>query len=257
MTNSLVLTSVDGNVATVTINRPDKRNAVNQAMWQAIGDAVTALAIRADVSVLVVRGVGDHFCAGADISELSNGPGGEYGRVNWRAEEALVSFPGPTIAVVRGNCVGGGVSIATSCDIRVAASDATFGVTPAKLGIVYPANSLQRLVALVGPSTAKHMVYSGDLFDAEFALRVGLVNEVVSTDALNERVSALVAAVSARSSLTQHATKEEIAEIVFHGTVAHSTHDKWQEVSVAVGEVTEGVAAFTERRAPSFPWRRH
>ncbi|MFN5600568.1 MAG: enoyl-CoA hydratase/isomerase family protein, partial [Acidimicrobiaceae bacterium] len=138
LANMNVLVSVNGPVATLTLNRPDKRNAVRMSMWAAINAHVTALTEDPEVRILVVKGAGDHFCAGADISELTNGPGGEYARVNWNAEEALANFPGPTIAMIRGNCVGGGVSIATACDIRIASTDSIFGITPAKLGIVYP-----------------------------------------------------------------------------------------------------------------------
>ena len=251
-----VLVSIDGPVATLTLNRPTKRNAVRQSMWAAIDVHVTALAANPEVRVLVVRGEGDHFCAGADISELTNGPGGEYARVNWAAEEALANFPGPTIAVIRGNCVGGGVSIATACDLRLSSDDATFGITPAKLGIVYPTNALERAVRLVGGSAAKHLVYTGELIGAERALRIGLVDEVHSAQQLDARVSELVSMLVDRSSLTQVATKAMVDEIVRDGKVKPATTRYWENEMDKSGEVREGVAAFLGKRAVRWPWKR-
>lgn len=251
-----VLTEIDGPVATVTLNRPGKRNAVRMSMWAAIDSEVSALAVNPDVRVLVVRGAGEHFCAGADISELTNGPGGEYARINWAAEEALANFPGPTIAVIRGNCVGGGVSIATACDIRISADDAVFGITPAKLGIVYPTNATERAVRLIGGSATKHLMFSGELIDAERALRIGLVDEVHPVAALEARVTQFVATLIERSSLTQVATKAMVDEIVREGRVRPATTLHWETEMDRSGEVREGVAAFLAKRAARWPFRR-
>ena len=223
-------------------------------MWSALAEHVTTLAADPQVRVLVVRGEGAHFCAGADISELTNGPGGEYARVNWAAEEALANFPGPTIAQISGNCIGGGVSIATACDIRFASRDASFGITPAKLGIVYPTNALERGVRLVGPSATKHLMFSGDLIDADRALRIGLVDEVVDDPAA--RVADFVAVLLERSHLTQVATKAMVHEVVTDGKVKPATTLKWESAMDQSGEVREGVAAFLGKRAVRWPWKR-
>lgn len=256
LANLNVLVSVDGPVATLTLNRPDKRNAVRMSMWAAINAHITALVDDPDVRILVVKGAGDHFCAGADISELTNGPGGEYARVNWNAEEALANFPGPTIAMIRGNCVGGGVSIATACDIRLASTDSIFGITPSKLGIVYPTNALERAVRLLGESATKHLMYSGELIDADRALRIGLVDELLSSDALDVRVSELVATLVERSALTQVASKAMIDEVVRDGRVKPATTLHWETEMDKSGEVREGVAAFLAKRPVRWPWKR-
>lgn len=248
--------TIDGEVAHLVLNRPEKRNAVTFAMWAAIDAEMTALAATADIRLVVVRGAGDHFCAGADISELTNGPGGEYARVNWAAEEALAAFPAPTVAVIRGNCVGGGVSIATACDLRIASSDAVFGITPAKLGIVYPTNALERAVRLIGGSATKHLMYTGDLIDAERALRIGLVDEVHDPSALDARVEELTATLLQRSALTQAATKAMVYEVMRDGRVKPATTRRWEDDMDRSGEVREGVAAFLTKRAPRWPWRR-
>lgn len=242
--------------ATVVIRRPVKRNAMTRAMWQGLGDAVTALSGDPTVRVLVVRGDGDHFCAGADISEFVGGRSRDYDEVNRGAEAALASFPAPTIAAIRGHCMGGGVSIAAACDLRVASDEATFGVTPARLGIVYPADSLTRLVSLVGVGAAKRLLFTGDLMDAAWAERHGLVDEVVPPGEIEGRVADLAALLATRSLLTQRASKEMIAEVVASGVVSPATSGRWHELSSDSGESSEGVSAFLERRRPDFRWSR-
>lgn len=254
--NIRVLVTIDGPVATLTLNRPEKRNAIQMAMWASIDAHVSALAANPDVHILIVRGSGDHFCAGADITELTNGPGGEYARINWAAEEALANFPGPTIAVIRGNCVGGGVSIATACDLRISADDAVFGITPAKLGIVYPTNALERAVRVMGESATKHLMFTGDLIDADRALRIGLIDELHGVSALEARVDQLVATLLERSSLTQVASKAMIDEVIREGKVKPKTTLYWETEMDKSGEVREGVAAFLAKRPVRWPWRR-
>lgn len=248
--------AVSGDVATLTLNRPEKRNSVTHDMWRAIGDSVEALAKNSNVRVLIVRGEGHHFCAGADIGGLSDGVEGDYAKDNWRAEEQLANFPAPTIAVVRGNCIGGGVSIALTCDIRIADTTATFGITPAKLGIVYPSNSLERAVRELGASNAKRLLFTGDIVDAEAACNFGLLHGVHAPDALNKAVDTVVATLLSRSSLTQTATKAMISEITASGSVSEAMRSKWASVPKSSGELDEGIAAFKEKRSPKFPWRR-
>lgn len=251
-----LLVEVDGPVATVTLNRPEKRNAVRLSMWAALEREVNQLSANPDVRVLIVRGAGGHFCAGADISELTNGPSAEYARINWAAEEALANFPGPTLAVIRGNCVGGGVSIATACDMRIAADDSTFGITPAKLGIVYPTNATERTVRLIGGSATKYLMYTGDIIDSDRALRMGLVDEVHATHTLDVRVDEVVATLINRSSLTQVATKAMVDEVDRDGRVRPATTLHFESEVDRSGEAREGVAAFLAKRAPRWPFRR-
>ncbi|MGA0862630.1 MAG: enoyl-CoA hydratase/isomerase family protein [Ilumatobacteraceae bacterium] len=251
-----VSVAIENGVAHLVLSRPEKRNAVTFAMWAAIENEVSALSRNPEVRVLVVRGAGDHFCAGADISELTNGPGGEYARVNWAAEEALAAFPGPTIAVIRGNCVGGGVSIAPACALRIAASASLVGITPAKLGIVYPTNALERAVRLVGASATKHLMFTGDLIDSSRALRIGLIDEVHDGSALDARTGELISVLLERSSLTQVATKSMVDEVVRDGRVKPATTRHYEDEMDRSGEVREGVAAFLAKRPPRWPWRR-
>ena len=149
--------------------------------------------------------------------------------------------------MVRGFCVGGGCQLAAACDLRFAADGARFGVTPAKLGIVYPASSTRRLASLVGPATAKYLLFSGELIGTERALRTGLVDEVLPAAELDGRVAEFTRTLAARSQLTQAAAKEFVT-----GCTDRDAH--WAEQARAGGETAEGVAAFLERRAPRFAW---
>ncbi|MFJ9175027.1 enoyl-CoA hydratase/isomerase family protein [Streptomyces sp. NPDC102360] len=231
-------------VATVVIDHPAKRNAMTDAMWASLPPLLDRLAADPEVRVLVLTGAGDTFCAGADISTL--GEGAAQG-LAVAAEDALAAFPKPTLAVVRGFCVGGGSQLAAACDLRFAADDARFGVTPAKLGIVYPASSTRRLAALVGPASAKYLLFSGELIGAERALRTGFVDEVLPPAELGGRVAEFTGTLAARSQLTQAAAKEFVT-----GRTDRDAH--WAEQARAGGETAEGVAAFLERRAPRFGW---
>jgi enoyl-CoA hydratase/carnithine racemase len=203
--------------------------------------------------VLVLTGAGEHFCAGADISELhSDGRGGDdYSSVG--AERALAEFPKPTLAAVRGFCVGGGCQLAAACDLRFAADDARFGITPAKLGIVYPVSAVTRLVRLVGPSAAKYLLYSAELVDAPHALRVGLLDEIVPPGDLDARVAAFAATLTTRSQLTQQATKDVVDSIVA-GTLDEARLKAWSRESLHGADSAEGIAAFLARRPPNFTW---
>ncbi|MFJ8647702.1 enoyl-CoA hydratase/isomerase family protein [Streptomyces sp. NPDC093546] len=238
--------SVSDGVATVVISNPAKRNAMTSAMWRALPGLLSGLATDRDVRALVLTGAGATFCAGADISSLG-APGDEQQMLAVRAEEALAAFPKPTLAAVRGYCVGGGSQLAAACDLRFAEEGALFGITPAKLGIVYPASSTRRLVSLVGPSAAKYLLFSGELIDTERALRTGLVDEVLPAGELGKRVAEFTRVLVSRSQLTQAAAKE-------FATGRTDRDAYWAEQARDSGDTAEGVAAFLERRAPRFTY---
>ncbi|MFJ5154683.1 enoyl-CoA hydratase/isomerase family protein [Streptomyces sp. NPDC088353] len=241
-----LLHDVTDAVATVVVHHPAKRNAMTAAMWRALPPLLDGLAADPDVRTLVLTGSGATFCAGADISTLRGSPR-EAQRLAGQAEEALAAFPKPTLAAVRGYCVGGGAQLAAACDLRFAEAGALFGVTPAKLGIVYPPSSTRRLVSLVGPATAKYLLFSGELIDAERALRTGLVDEVLPEGELAKRITEFARILTARSQLTQAAAKE-----FADGRTDRDAH--WAEQAHASDDTAEGVAAFLERRTPRFTW---
>ena len=178
---------VTGPVATVVISNPARRNAMTAAMWRQLPELLDRLEPDPDVRALVLTGAGDAFCAGADLGDLAELLDAGDASIAVAAEERLARFAKPTVAAIRGACVGGGAQLAVACDLRIAADGARFGVPPARLGLVYPAPTTRRLARLVGPSAAKHLLFTAELIDAERALRIGLVDEVLPVDRLAAR----------------------------------------------------------------------
>lgn len=231
-------------IATVVIRHPAKRNAMTPGMWQALPPLLDQLAADAEVRALVLTGEGDTFCAGADITALR--PESPTGLAQ-SAEAALAAFPKPSLAAVRGYCVGGGCQLAAACDLRFAEDGARFGLTPARLGIIYPLESTRRLVDLVGPATAKYLLFSGELIDSARALRTGLVDEVLPVGRLDGRVAEFGRVLASGSRWTQEAAKEFATNPADPARVTY-----WTGRARDSGDTLEGIAAFQERRAPRF-----
>lgn len=244
-------------VATVTIHHPAKRNALTADMWRQLPALLDRLETDPGVRVLVLTGSGDTFSAGADIADLA-AVGADSADANLAvpAEERLATFGKPTIARIAGHCVGGGCQLALACDFRIATSTARFGVTPARLGIVYPAASTARLVSVVGVSAAKRLLFTAELVDAAQALAWHLIDEAVQPGQLDNRVGALAAVLTSRSALSQAAAKELIA-LASTGQTDPDRVRHWMREVRDSGEAAEGVSAFLERRTPDFPWRPH
>lgn len=250
-----VVVTLDGRVATLWLNRPAKRNAVTYAMWQGIAAACDRLADDAEVRVVVVRGVGDHFCAGADIGERGTIDADVYLAATRAAEGGLHDLPKPTIAYVTGACVGGGAEIAIACDLRIADTTARFGITPARLGITYPSFAIERAVHLLGPSATKHLLYSAELIDVDRALRIGLVDEVHESAAGRDRLAAFTTLLATeRSALTQQASKQLVDAVVRDGAIDPALTRRWSAEVAASPDQVEGALAFAQRRPPRFTW---
>jgi len=174
----------DGALATLRLDNPTKRNAITGAMWRQIPKLLDELA---DVRVVVLCGAGAQFCAGADLDELvglqeNSQAAAEFRQEMQTALHALAQFPAPTIAQISGNCYGAGVALAMACDLRFAEADARICIPPAKLGLVYPKEDVARLVALVGPGQAKHLLFSASELNPKQAARIGLINAVQHRD---------------------------------------------------------------------------
>jgi len=247
------LVEVSESVATVTLARPEKRNALTVGMWQTLEQICHDLRADASLRAVVVTGSGPSFCAGAEISALSEDDATMKAAV-YGAEEALRSLPVPTIAKIRSHCMGGGNKIAVACDLRIADSSAVFAVPPAKLSVVYPVNSTRALVALIGPAAAKRLIFTAAPIDADEALRLGLVDQVVEPDALDGVVADLVATMAPLAPLTLAATKQVINAIVEDEDV-DALHVRWYAEWRASADGQEGPRSFLERRAPVFTWR--
>ena len=248
-----------GAIATIWLDRPHKRNAMTYGMWRGLRDAALDLAADASIRVVIVRGAGGHFCAGADIGELHvERPSGEpsFMEMNNSAEAALAAIAKPTIALIEGDCIGGGCAIAIDCDLRIAVSGSRFGITPARLGVVYPPASLERVVDLLGPAATKQLLFTAELIDTDAAIALGLLGEVwPDVAAAQVRVQHLAAHMVERSALTQAATKAMVAAIQRTGGVSAELAASWNAEVTRSGESVEGATAFTEKRQPQFPWR--
>jgi len=176
-TGDLVVALQDS-VATVTLNRPRVRNAVTLAMWNGLAELFHRFAADDAVRAVILTGAGEHFCAGADISEFatvrnSAESGHAYDRAVDICSDAILHIEKPTIAAIRGFCIGGGSGLALACDFRFAAPSAIFAITAAKLSIVYGMRETQNLLALVGLSNAKKILFSAERFDTAEASRIG------------------------------------------------------------------------------------
>lgn len=255
--------TLDDGVATIELRRPDKHNAISFAMWEAFGRLMPVLAEDDDVEVVVIRGTpGGPFSAGADIAEFrtlrADAEGARrYGHAVESGEQAIIRFPKPTIALVEGFAIGGGTQVAVACDLRVCGQSSRFGVTPAKLGIVYAMGSTERLVETVGAAWARWILLTGDLLDAATALRIGLVHEVVADDAVVERTHALARSVASRAQVSLLGGKELVHRAAVGQVDVDAEIHAIYERSWASAEYAEGVAAFLAKRSPDFAAARH
>lgn len=256
---SVILTATDGHVATLTINRPDKLNALNATVRRGFVEALAEFRANSDVRVVIVTGAGDKaFVAGADIGEFADRTGLDQFRVmkGFGMVEAADQFPKPIIAAINGYCLGGGCELAMGCDMRIASDQAKLGQPEVNLGILPGAGGTQRLPRLVGMGTALKLLYTGDMVGAEEALRIGLVDEVVPHDQLMAHVQTLAAKIAEKSPAALQLIKEAARaawrqpleeglrlETTLFG-LAFSTADK-----------EEGVKAFLEKRKPDFQGR--
>ncbi|MQA85999.1 MAG: enoyl-CoA hydratase [Streptosporangiales bacterium] len=258
MTTDELLFTRDGPVARITFNRPDARNAMTWAMYDALYEACERVDGDESIRALVLRGAGGKaFVAGTDIAQFRNFRTGEDGisyerrmdRIVGRLEAARV----PTLAVIEGYAVGGGLSLAAACDLRVCTPDARFGIPIARtLGNCLSAETCARLVSLIGESRALQLILTASFFTAEQALTAGLVAEVVEPERLDERADELVAQLAGQAPLTMYATKETLRRLR-----RANLPDASDLVALVYGsdDFKEGVRAFVDKRKPEWTGR--
>lgn len=245
-----------GSIAMLTFNRPAARNAMTWAMYEGLYAACEHVDADDRVRVFVLRGAGDKaFVAGTDISQFQAFRTAEdalqYERNGNRYIGRLEAVQKPTIAMIRGYCVGGGASIAMACDLRIASTDARFGVPIARtLGNTLSAQNVARLMALIGPSRAKELIFTARFIEAEEGKAIGLFNEVVEPDRLEAYTMDLAERITEHAPLTLRSTKETIRRILEHGRIDHT--DDLILMCYLSQDFKEGVAAFLEKRKPQW-----
>lgn len=252
--------SVEGRVATLTIDRPESRNALDLGMWRAIPELVTQAESHPDVVALVVRGAGDEaFAAGADISDLRSAlddppAGRRYIEAIASAEARIANCTRVTIAGINGYCIGGGLEIAMACDLRFAADTSTFATPPTSLGVAYSVSSTRRLIELVGVGAARDLLFTARRIDASAAQRLGLVDRVVAGTNLDELLSDYTSLLATQSQYAIRLTKLVIAEALAR-PVETDALQQLRVDSFSGPDLREGVTAFGERRRPEFTSR--
>lgn len=245
--------------AVLTLNQPGRKNAVSQAMWRALPDALAAVE-HSPAKVLVVTGADGVFSAGADISEFERvwadaESAASYAQIIAKAVNALAVFPKPTLAAIQGPCVGGGMALALACDLRLADSTARFGITPAKLGLVYSLEDTKRLVDAVGPAHAKDILFTGRILKADDARAIGLLNAVIAPDAFEAAIDAKIDEIAEASQWSTRGIKAMLGLILAGQTRDDArTRAAFLEATQAA-DFQEGRAAFLEKRKPNFPFR--
>jgi 2-(1,2-epoxy-1,2-dihydrophenyl)acetyl-CoA isomerase len=253
-----ILTARADGVATLTLNRPEVRNALDMAMRRDLEAALVALDADPGVRVVVVRGAGDHFCAGGDVKLMRDNPmtaaeGQARVEAINRAILALARFRAPTIAMVDGAAAGAGCNIALACDLVIASDRARFGEMFARIGLIPDAGGTYFLPRRVGLARAKELVFTGDIIDAREAERIGLINRVVPSADLEAETYALARRIAdgpsrvlaAAKTLLDHATGLDLESALHSEALA-------QGGLIAAADHREGLRAFFEKRPPRF-----
>lgn len=249
-----ILSAIDGPVATLTFHNPERHNAMSLDMWRAAADVFAGLASDPAVRVIVLTGAGEKaFVSGADISRFATERGSAESIAIYNAavdhfSDLLLDCPKPCIAMIRGYCIGGGVGIATSCDLRVAGESARFGVPAAKLSVGYGVHNIRRLARLIGPQFAAEMLYTARQLDAAEAVRIGLVNRVVADAVLERTVREIATTIAENAPLTIRAAKAILRDPPRDAAELDALVQRCFESA----DYQEGRRAFLEKRKPVF-----
>src|SRR6202171_3969336 len=256
----VILEGKHDGIATLVMNRPDRLNALNNELAMAVNDALGRIAEDLSVGVVVITGAGRAFCAGGDLGAL--GKGRQTGathelepilRSGMQMVLKIRTMPQPVIAAVHGAAAGAGMNIALAADMRIASEDATFGQNFAKVGLFPDYGGMFFLPELVGPARAAEMFYTGDMIDAQTALRLGIVNRVVPLDKLEAEVRALAQKIAQGPAIAIRAVKQTLFGSGKERLEKVLEQEVQQQMKCFQSEdCAEGIRAFFEKRKPQF-----
>ena len=256
---SRILAHVDGLVGTLTFNNPERRNAMSLEMWRDAATVLESFATNPDVRVVVLTGAGGKaFVSGADISKFESERGSTeavavYGAAVERLQDILINHPKPTVAMIRGYCVGGGINIAIACDMRFCDESSRFGIPAAKLGLGYGRSSLRLLLDLVSPQFVHELVFTGRLVEAAEACHMGLVNRVVPDGEIEAYVRGLSETIAGIAPLTIRATTRTVRDLLSDARDRdHAASELLVQQCFDSADYEEGRRAFLEKRKPVF-----
>lgn len=258
MSDGQITTTLDGSIYWIVMENPKRMNALNSAMWEALPKLIGEAEQDDTVRSVVIRGAGDTaFSAGADISEFGTARTGEaarkYDDLNHEAFNAIMNCAKPTIAMVQGYCMGGGMEIALCCDLRYAATNAVFAIPAVKLGIGYNARWIRPLLNSLSPSQAKEVLFTGRRFSAEEAFQMGMLSKLCAPDELEREVQSLAAQIGENAPLAVHAAKRCIDELVRAPENPDlEALDALIDACSQSEDYEEGRKAFAEKRKPVF-----
>jgi enoyl-CoA hydratase len=262
LATSKMIAEKDGAIGRIIFNNPARHNAVSLDMWQAVGQIMEDFENDPAIRVVVLSGAGGKaFVSGADISEFkekrdSVEAAEAYSKVSESARMALQETLKPTIAMIRGYCIGGGMATALACDIRIATEGSKFGVPAAKLGLGYAYDGIKKLIDIVGPAYAREIFFTARQFSAEEALGMGLINRVVPDGELEAYVENYCQTIAGNAPLTVRAAKQIVREALKDEAKRDMALCKRVvEECFASQDYTEGRTAFMEKRRPVFTGR--
>jgi len=249
----------DGPVGWMQFNNPARHNAVSMEMWKAVPEIMAEFEKDDQIRVVVLSGAGGKaFISGADISEFGEKRSSpetvlEYNRIAGLANAAIIDFPKPTIAMIQGYCIGGGLGVALCCDLRLAAQNSRFAVPAAKLGLGYAYEGIKRLVDVVGPSFAKEIFYTARQFDSAEALQMGLVNRVVPAAGIETYVRDYAGTIGGNAPLTINSVKLNVNEATKDPEKRNlAAAQAAVDACFGSADYIEGRTAFMEKRKPVF-----
>jgi len=259
MATDKMLSRKDGPIGSMIFNNPERHNATSLEMWEAADEILQDFANDKSIRVVVLSGAGGKaFVSGADISKFESERATEaavkhYNKTSDRMSTTLAGMHKPTIAMIQGWCIGGGVSVATTCDLRVCSEDSKFGVPAAKLGLGYGIKGIRRLADLVGPSMTKEIFFTARHYTAHEALQMGLVNKVVPTAELQSYVTQYAETIAGNAPMTVNSVKRIVGELLKDPENRDlALVDRLVAECFASQDYIEGRRAFMEKRKPNF-----